>query len=240
MTSITNSSGELIDGSFRSAEKSDCLIVIGHGLTGNKDRPLLIALAEGLAKNGWPSLRISFSGNGNSEGSFTDSNITKEVDDLESVIAQAGEGKHIAYIGHSMGGAVGILTAARNQEIKTLISLAGMVHTADFVKREFSDVVPDAGLMWDEPSCPLSQSYVDDLVQIKNTLDTARELHQPCLLMHGKADDVVLPADSQDLLNVLNDQSRLVEIEGADHSFEGYYNELVTEICDWLKLNLRA
>lgn len=240
MELITNSSGERIDYSFHPASRSDCLVIIGHGLTGNKDRPLLIALAEGLAKNGWPSLRISFSGNGESEGAFTNSNITKGLGDLSSVIEQMSEGRLVAYIGHSMGGAIGILAAAQNKEIKTVISLAGMVHTAGFLKREFGELTPGESFMWDEPDHPLSQSYVDDLSQIGDTLDVAGSIQQPCFLIHGKEDDVILPTDSRDLLDVLNKQSKLIEIEKADHSFEGCHSELTSKISDWLKLYLKA
>ncbi|MGJ8677442.1 MAG: alpha/beta hydrolase family protein [Akkermansiaceae bacterium] len=235
MLSIRNSSGERLDISFHDAEKSDCLVILGHGVTGNKDRPLLVEIAKVLAENGWPSLRVSFSGNGDSEGSFTKSHITKEVSDLTSVIDQLGKGKRIAYIGHSMGGAVGALTAARDERIKVLVSLAGMVDTGGFVTREFGDVTPDEGCMWDEPSCPLSQAYVDDLKQIGDTRTVASELHLPWLLIHSKDDDVVLPTDSQNLLKVLRGPSRLIEIEGAGHSFEGHHNQLAAEVCDWLE-----
>ena len=56
--------------------------MIGHGVTGHKDRPFLIALAEGLAAAGLAALRLSFSGNAGSEGRFVDATITKEVPDV--------------------------------------------------------------------------------------------------------------------------------------------------------------
>lgn len=235
MIPIRNAAGERLDVAFHDAEKSDCLVVLGHGLTGNKDRPLLVEIADALAESGWPCLRISYSGNGDSEGAFTDSNITKEVADLGAVIDQVGSGKRIAYIGHSMGGAVGALFAARDERVKVLVSLAGMVHTAEFVQREFGDVAPDEGLMWDEPDSPLSQSYVDDLEQIGSTLDAAKELRLPWLLLHGSADDVVFPRDSQDIIKVLRRPSKLVEIEGAGHSFDNHYSELIVNISEWLE-----
>ncbi|BDS07504.1 hypothetical protein NT6N_25440 [Oceaniferula spumae] len=238
MQPIRNSAGEQLDASFHDAEKSDCLVILGHGVTGNKDRPMLVELADALAESGYPCLRFSFSGNGESEGKFTDSNITKEVGDLTAVIDQLGTGKRIAYIGHSMGGAVGALTVARDERIKVLVSLAGMVRTADFTDREFGDVTPDDGLMWDEPDCPLSQSFVDDLHQIDNTLAAVAEVRVPWLLLHGLADDVVLPDDSRDLNKVLRGPSKLVEIEGAGHSFEGHYSVLATEVSEWLENHL--
>lgn len=235
MELMKNSFGERLDVSLHEATRSNFLVVLGHGVTGNKDRPLLVELANQLSEHGWPTLRVSFSGNGASEGNFTDSCITKEVKDLSSVIEEVGQGRRIAYIGHSMGGAVGVLTAARDERIKLLVSLAGMVNTADFVKREFGDVTPGMGCMWDDPDCPLSQAYVDDLAQIGNTLAAAEELSLPCLLLHGKADDIIPSSDSRDLLKVLSSSSELVEIEGAEHSFEGYYDQVSTAVCDFLE-----
>lgn len=234
---IRNHCGERLDLAYHEGDegKSDRLVVIGHGVTGNKDRPLLLAVAEGLAGHGWPCLRLSFSGNGDSEGKFEESNISKEIGDLTAVMDQVGTGKKLAYIGHSMGGAVGTLTAARDERLKVLVSLAGMVYTAQFAEREFGDVVPDQGVMWEEPEFPLSSAYVDDLRQIDHTLDAVKELRLPWLLLHGLEDDVVLPGDSRDLSERLRGASELVEIPGADHSFEGHYPQVCETIHAWLE-----
>ena len=94
---IRNSQGENLDYTFHEgADHASRLVVIGHGVTGNKDRPFVVALAESLANDGIPVLRFSFSGNGESEGRFVDSTITKEVADLGSVLdAVALEGREI-------------------------------------------------------------------------------------------------------------------------------------------------
>jgi pimeloyl-ACP methyl ester carboxylesterase len=235
MQQIRNPQGELLDTAFHEGTRDDVLVILGHGVTGDMNRPLLFWLARVLADRGYPCLRVSFSGNGDSEGQFTDSNITKEIGDLTAVIDQLGEGKKIVYIGHSMGGAVGTLTAARDERIKVLVSLAGMVYTKDFCEREFGDVTPGEGVMWEEDEFPLSQSYVDDLHHIDNTLDAARELRLPWLLLHGLADDVVLPTDSRDLDAVLRGPHRLVEIPGANHLFENHYDTVATETANWLE-----
>ena len=234
MQTIKNQHGEIIDVTLHEADRDDCLVIIGHGVTGDKDRPLVIAVAEALQNHGYPTVRISFSGNGNSGGTFEDSTVSKEVDDLTAVLDQIGHGKKIAYIGHSMGGAVGALTAARDDRLKTLVSLAGMVHTAEFCDREFGEVTPGAGNMWDEDGCPLSQQYVDDMHAIDNTLDAAKEVRAPWLLLHGTADDVVFPRDSHDLIALLRPPSKLVEIEGGEHCFDDHYTEVAKEVCDWL------
>ena len=181
---IRNEHGERLDYAYHKGE-GNRIVVIGHGVTGNKDRPALVALAEGLAAAGISALRVSFSGNGESEGAFTDSTITKEVADLGSVIDTL-EGYNVCYVGHSMGGAVGVLRAASDERIQVLVSLAGMVHTKAFAEREFGDAIPDTGFMWDEPDCPLSQAYMDDMSTIDSVAKRASQFDVPWLLVHRR------------------------------------------------------
>ena len=237
---LHNKHGEVLDHDYdNSSGREDILVVLGHGVTGNKDRPLQLAIYNGLIARGWPVLSLSFAGNGDSEGKFEDAIIPKEVDDLHSVLDQVKGTKKVAYIGHSMGGAVGALAAARDERIEVLVSLAGMVRTKDFCDEEFGDVVPGQGCMWDEPSCPLSEAYVESMAQIDNTLTAARDVRSPWLMIHGDADDVVLPKDSEDLYLTLRGKKKHVVIEGADHCFEGYYDQALEEIDAWLQLYLK-
>jgi uncharacterized protein len=236
---IRNEQGELLDAAFHPGERSEVLLILGHGVTGDKDRPLLVALAEGLSERGWPCLRVSYSGNGQSEGRFVASCITKEVGDLRSVLSAVPEGVKVAYAGHSMGGAVGVLTAAVDERICVLVSLAGMTHTADFVRREFSDVVPDEGCMWDEEDCPLSQGFVDDLSGIGNTLCAAAKVTQPWLLIHGGEDDVVPVTDGRDAFDAATSVKELLEIPRAGHSFgEDCYTLIIDAMDRWLSERL--
>jgi pimeloyl-ACP methyl ester carboxylesterase len=229
---ISNAKGERLDIAFHGGTKIGALVVLGHGVTGNKDRPLLVALAEGLAAKGWPCLRVSFSGNGDSEGKFGESTISKEIEDLGAVLATVPQEKRIAYIGHSMGAAVGVLTSVRRMDIQALVSLAGMTYTGDFVRREFGDVEPGKGMMWDDEDCPLSEAYVEDLKSIGDTLETASRVSQPWLLIHGSADDVVPLKDSRDAFEAAICTKELLEIPGAGHVFSEETYPVIVEAVD--------
>ena len=233
---IKNRHGEQLDYTFHEGEKgSKNIVVLGHGVTGNKDRPFVVALGEGLAAAGIPVLRFSFSGNGTSEGNFTDSTISKEVDDLGAVLDHLNE-YTVCYVGHSMGGAVGVLRASEDKRIQLLVSLAGMVHTKAFAQREFGDVTPDEGFMWDEPDCPLSQAYMDDLTQINTVVDLSPQITIPWLLVHGDEDDIVPIKDSHDILAKANSQAQLVTLEGANHVFGDEYTPVMVEkVIAWIK-----
>ena len=236
---IKNRHGEQLDYTFHEGEKeSKNIVVLGHGVTGNKDRPFVVALGEGLAAANISALRFSFSGNGTSEGKFTDSTISKEVDDLGAVLDHLKE-YTVCYVGHSMGGAVGVLRASEDKRIQLLISLAGMVHTKAFAQREFGDVTPDEGFMWDEPDCPLSQAYMDDLTQINTVIDLSPQITIPWLLVHGDEDDVVPIEDSRDILAKANSQAQLITLEGANHVFSDEYTSVMVEkVIMWIKTQL--
>ena len=233
---IKNARGERLDYTFHAGSKnSRNLVVIGHGVTGNKDRPFIVALAEALACSGIPALRFSFSGNGASSGRFVDSTISKEIEDLGAML-DALKGFTIGYAGHSMGGAVGVLLAARDERVELLISLAGMVHTKAFAQREFGNVKPGEGFMWDEPAYPLSQAYMDDLTKLNSVVDSASLIHAPWLLIHGTADDVVPNQDSRDIFARANQPKQLIELEDSNHVFAGTFTSMMIErVIAWLK-----
>ena len=233
---IKNTQGEKLDYTFHPGKPGlKNLVLLGHGVTGNKDRPFLVALAEGLSAAGYPTLRFSFSGNGTSAGRFIDSNITKEVSDLGSVL-DAVQGWQMCYVGHSMGGAVGVARASQDPRIRWLISLAGMVHTADFARREFGMITPDQGNMWDDPACPLSSTYMKDLASIGTLVDKGGAIHVPWLLVHGTEDDVVPIQDSKDILTrASKSTAQLIELPGSNHVFGNEHtSKLVETVKHWI------
>ena len=217
---MKNKHGETLETQLHATDRSDVLVIIGHGVTGNMDRPVVMNTAQGLINAGYPVLRFSFSGNGRSEGSFKEATITKEVDDLTAVIDQVQEaGKKLVYVGHSMGGAVGTLFAAKDDRLSALVSLAGMVDTRAFYDAEFGEETPGEGCMWEEEDCPLSQAFKDDLYQIGSTASAAAAVRCPWLLLHGTADDVVLPQDSVTAVNHAKTKTRHLTFEGLGHGF---------------------
>ena len=238
---IKNSHQEILDYTFHEgvANARD-ILNIGHGVTGNKDRPFVVGLAEAVSREGVPVLRFSFSGNGASGGRFQDCTISKEVEDLKSVLsAVEAKGFRAIYAGHSMGGAVGVLTAASDDRIRFLISLAGMVNTEAFYEREFGEETPDTGCMWEEPSCPLSSTFVADMRSIRTTAPKASEIEVPWLLVHGTADDVVPIEDSREIHALAGDPKKLVEIPDADHVFSGNGQAPMIEVViAWLGTTL--
>ena len=231
---IVNRQGERLDYAFTGgAHGRRDLVVIGHGVTSHRDRPWLIALSEALGHAGISALRFSFAGNGDSEGRYEDSTITKEVDDLRSVL-DAAEGWKLAYAGHSMGGAVGMLCAACESPIRALVSLAGMVHIEQFMQMHFGDLQPGVDMMFDKPHCPLTQAFLDDAARIGSLLEHAPRVRVPWLVVHGTADEIVPLQDSLDLREAAGDGLELVQLPGVDHRFTGETAKMIAAVVPWL------
>ncbi len=233
---IRNHLGQAIDYEFLEGTErfSPWVVLLGHGVTGNRNRPVVAETARALNEAGFATLAFSFSGNGESEGDFRDSCVSKGVADLKAVV-DAVDGKKVAYIGHSMGAAIGVIAAARDHRIHRLVSLAGMVDTKQFAETEFGEETPDQGCMWEEESCPLSQAFMDDLCRtVGSVIEQADQVKAPWLLVHGSADDVVLPQDSEAVKARLGDRVDHVVIPGADHSFNDHRTQQVEAVLNWL------
>lgn len=233
---LTNFAGERLDFAYHAGSPGRReLLVLGHGVTGHKDRPFLIEMAVGWAAMGLNVLRLSWSGNGDSEGQFAESNITKEVSDLDAVLATLVEaGFAIAYVGHSMGGAVGVKRAAQDPRIQWLVSLAGIVHTRSFAENAFGHLTPGEGLMFDKPGLVLPAAYMADLRGIGSVIDDVDRVTVPWLLLHGTADDIVPIQDSRDAVARATGDVMFVELPGIDHLFApNAIPQVVKTVGDW-------
>jgi alpha/beta superfamily hydrolase len=242
---IRNPSGERLDVAFTPAAGAgadavpEAVVVIGHGVTSHRDRPYLIALAEALSRAGLASLRVSFAGNGASEGRFGEATPTREAADLGAVLdaLTAAGVRRIGYAGHSMGGAVGVLRAAGDDRIACLVSLAGMVHVHAFMQRCFGHLAygdPMSG----RPECPWSRTLDEEARRIGSVLPQAARIRVPWLLVHGDADDLVPLQDSLDARAAAGNRPDLVVLPGVDHRFTGAIPAMVDAVVPWVVARL--
>lgn len=239
---ITNLEGEIIDYTFHEGSNgARDLLVIGHGVTGNKDLPLIASLAQAVAAEGLPVLRFSFSGNGFSGGDFRKATISKGIQDLKSVLSKADSlGFRVIYAGHSMGATVGTIVSSRDDRIYRLISLAGMFNAKAFYDREFGQEIPDSGYMWKNQKFPLSLAFKKDLELIGSVIEDACLVKVPWLLVHGMEDKIVPIEDSRQIFNTIKEPKKLIEIEGADHMFSGNGGPAMIEsVITWIGTTLQ-
>jgi alpha/beta superfamily hydrolase len=238
---VRNPRGERLDLVYLPAEGTDAsvapsrAVVIAHGITGHKDRPWLVELSRAVARAGIAAVRMSYSGHGASEGRFVDALPTKEADDLGAVL-DALESWGVttpAYIGHSMGSAVGVLRAAADPRLACLVSLSGMVHVDAFFRLQFGHLAPGAPVLGN-PDCPWSPTMLEHAARIGSITAQAAAIRIPWLILHGDADELVPYQDSLDAHEAAGGRPDLVTLKGVDHRFTGATDQMIAPVVEWL------
>ena len=122
------------------------VLIFAHGFCGFKDWGNFNLVANQYCEAGFHFVKFNFSHNGTTLSSpedfndleaFGNNNYSKEIFDLEQVIKfvenpggdfeKYFDTEKIGLIGHSMGGGISILTAARNMAVKALNTWASIV-----------------------------------------------------------------------------------------------------------------
>jgi len=249
---VRNRAGERLDVAFVAAAGGAArppLAILGHGVTSAHDRPYLVALGAALAALGVDVARVSFAGNGASEGRFDQCCPTKEVADLGALLDAAWTAgwRRFGYAGHSMGGAVGVLRAAGEAaggggpRLAALVSLAGMFHVAPFFARVCGTLrhgEPIGGRV----ACPWNRALDEDARRLGSLHAAAAAVRCPWLLVHGTMDELVPLADSFDARAAWRaanagtpaPEPELVALSGVDHRFTGAIEGMVRVVAPWL------
>ena len=214
------------------------LIISCHGMLADKSSPKHVYLTEQLAKQGLTALRFDFSGRGNSEGKLYDLSLSKQINDLDAVINyfyKQGVEKFGCF-GSSFGGTVSILSAARDERITALATLAASAHPEWVEERhpELSYSFKDYNYA-EIPEGKLGPTFYNDLFEY-NVVRSLSILRIPTYILHGERDEVVPVADALDLASVAQD-TRLEVIPEADHRLSNpvQNREAMNGVCQFFR-----
>lgn len=237
---LTGADGGPLRGDVRTAGLRRPAVVICHGFKGFKGWGYFPVIADRLARAGFSVVSFNFSGSGVGEDGerfseperFGRSTYSGQLTDLQVVLDALSNGalgiqpSAVGLLGHSMGGAIAVLQAARDERVRALITWAA---TARFGRLWRPDQVPD----WRRTGridvvnqrtgeiLPLYTDVLDDLERHREVLDVGRaaaRVRVPWLIAHGAADESV-PLEDARTLHAGNAAAELLLLEGAGHTF---------------------
>nr|VDD33999.1 unnamed protein product [Brassica oleracea] len=246
---IENSHGEKLVGVLHDTGSTET-VVICHGFRSSKDRIPMPTIANVFEKAMISSFRFDFAGNGESQGSFEYGNYRREAEDLRSVLQHLrGENRDIsAIIGHSKGGSVVLLYAAKYKDVHTVVNISGrfflergieMRLGKDYLKRikenGFIDVSNRKGKFEYRVT---EESLMDRLTT--NTHEACLSIHENCrvLTVHGTHDRIVHVTEASEFAKYIKNH-KLCLIEGADHEFTSHQHQLASTVLSFFKMDLK-
>lgn len=227
---------------FENLSLSPCLILT-HGFKGFKDWGFWNYTSEFFAKNGFFVLSFNFSHNGIGSSTdefteldkFADNTITLEISELSEIIEHYRNGffskssnSRIGLIGHSRGGAVSILTAAKLNNVYSVAvwaSVAKLDRYTDRQKQEWRKKgFIEAMNTRTNQMMRMNVSLLNDIETNKsdflNIESAVKSLNCPFLIVHGEQDLTVPVLEAKKLYEWSNKKnSSLAIIPSTGHTF---------------------
>lgn len=214
-----NQRGQTLVGDLH-GDPTDAMVISCHGMLSDRRGAKHVLLCERMAQAGIGSLRFDFAGRGESEGDLMELSYSGEVRDLLAAVEHlAGLGmRRCGVFGSSMGGAVALLSAAREQRIAAVATIAAVAHPGEVESR-----YPEACAGWRERGyidlhgARLGSGFLEDAAQ-HDVASATSILTAPVLVLHGTEDTVVPLTDAHDIASAARNVSLHI-VDGANHRF---------------------
>lgn len=197
--------------------------VFAHCFTCNKNLLAVKNIGKALTSHGFGVLRFDFTGLGESEGDFADTNFSGNVEDLVAAAKYLEENYEAPtlIIGHSLGGAASIFAASEISSIKA-VATVGAPSNPVHVKHLFRSGVEEiqstgkAVINLSGRDFTIKKQFLDDL-ETKSLPETAKALRKPLLVLHSPQDDTVGIKNAEEIYVAAHHPKSFVSLDGADH-----------------------
>lgn len=220
---FTNQDGIELAGLLELPEQPIAFALFAHCFTCTKDIVSASRITRHLADKGIAVLRFDFTGLGNSDGDFSNSNFSANLDDLHSAANYLR--KHYQapdfLIGHSLGGTA-VLAAAENiPETKAVVTIGAPAEPSHVLKQfadNIDDIVEQGCKQIDLAGRPftIKKQFIDDL-QSYTLADRISSLKKPLLIFHSPLDTTVSIEQAKIIYNAAKHPKSFVSLDKADH-----------------------
>lgn len=248
---IPSTKGHLAAAIHYPKNKTDKLAILCPGYLDSKDYRGLVGLAETLEEQGYTVVRFEPTGTWKSEGDISDYTTSQYLEDIKNVLdymlSQANY-KQILLGGHSRGGQVSILYAARDSRISIVL---GIMPSSGPIQGQRREEWEKAGVSISQRDLPNDKDKTREFrVPFNHVLNRdqyvaigdVKKIKVPIILIAGELDDLVPPDKVKEIYNNANEPKKFLIIPNIGHDYRHndsevkIVNEKILEQLNLIKL----
>ncbi|HLD31752.1 MAG TPA: alpha/beta fold hydrolase [Patescibacteria group bacterium] len=211
------------------------LAILCPGYLDTKDYKHLVKLAEELSQKGLVVVRFDPTGTWESAGTISDYTNSQYLIDIRNVLDYMTSQKDYQNIllgGHSRGGQMSILYAARDPRISVVLGIMPSFGPLLGRKREEWEKKGVHASYRDLPEDEEEKREI--LVPFSHILDRdnydaledVKKVHAPVVLVAGELDDLVTSAEVNQIFENANEPKVLITLAGIGHDYRHHDNEV--------------
>jgi putative redox protein len=197
--------------------------IFAHCFTCNKNLSAVKNIGKALTSKGFGVLRFDFTGLGESEGDFADTNFSGNVEDLIAAADYLKENYQAPtlLVGHSLGGAAVIFAATEIESIKSVATIGAPSnpdHVQNLLKSGIEEIKTSgkAVVNLSGRDFTIKKQFLDDL-ESKSLPEVAKNLRKALLVMHSPQDTTVGIKNAEEIYIAARHPKSFVSLDGADH-----------------------
>jgi alpha/beta superfamily hydrolase len=216
--------------------------LFAHCFTCTKNLTAIVTISRALSSRGIAVLRFDFTGLGESEGDFAETNFSSNVQDLIAA-ADFLDQNYAApklLIGHSLGGSA-VLHAAGYLSSSTAVAIIAAPSSFDGFKRHLKsaaekiEIEGKAEVLLAGRSFTIKKGFMDDLDQI-HMEEAVRNLSKALIIFHSSTDALVSMESGLRIFEVASHPKSFISLKGADHLLSNredslYVGEVLAAWC---------
>lgn len=204
-------------------QKPNYYAIFAHCFTCSSTLGAVKNISRSLTQHGFGVIRFDFTGLGRSEGTFSESYFSANVDDLIAVNNYIT--KHFdapcLLIGHSLGGAAAIVAGSKLENIKAVATIgapANVAHVKHLFSHGIENIKSEGAVEVNIGGRPfkIDQEFVSDFDKT-NLPEVTKSLRKPILILHSPTDAIVGINNAQELYLNAHHPKSFISLDNADH-----------------------
>ncbi len=222
--SFLNSDGIELDARLEQpSEPPKAIALFAHCFTCSKEIAAATRISRALAGKGFAVLRFDFTGLGNSDGDFANTNFSSNIQDLVSAadFLRENVAAPTLLIGHSLGGTAVIAAGSQIPEVKGIVTIGAPSdpsHISHLFKSKLEKIETEgeATVLLAGREFQVKKQFLEDLDN-QSVLKSLSDSRANLLVMHAPGDQTVSIDHARHIYDAAKHPKSFISLDDADH-----------------------